>query len=203
VHGNGKWTRTAVILRWKSIIGSIRHSWENAYIKGYLPLTLYVIEQVVHDRKKNHILVSVSVLGYLLYRDKEVARTFSELVVHQAGITISTLDRRAQRFGHASGSSAPSMTFPTPSITLYVGSCFPSVETELKKWGLGEIGDWEVGNRPWPSGKERGAVVHKPVRNMRERGRVLMARIIWRVKQCSVQCLGSGHNKGHSGPGPE
>jgi hypothetical protein len=123
----------------------------------------------------------VSVSVYLL-RDKEVARTFSELVVHQAGATISTLERRAQRFEHASGSSAPSMTFPTPSMILYVGSCFPSVETELKKWGLDVIGDCEVGNRPWPSGKETGAVVHKPLRNMRERaneGRVLiMARII-------------------------
>jgi hypothetical protein len=70
-------------------------------------------------------------------------------------------------------------------MTLYVGSCFPSAETELKKWGLGVMGDCEVGNRPWPSGKERGAVVHKPLRNMRERaneGRVLMVRIIWRVK---------------------
>jgi hypothetical protein len=89
------------------------------------------------------------------------------------------------RLEHASGSSAPSMTFPTPSMILYVGSCFPSVETELKKWGLGVIGDCEVGNRPWPSGKERGVVVHNPLRNMRERaneGRVLMARIIWGAK---------------------
>lgn len=157
--------------------GSISHAEENAYIKGYLALTLYIIEQVVHDGKKNHILVSMSILGYLL-RDKEVARTFPELVVHQAGITISTLDRRAQRFGHASGSSAPSMMFPTPSMTLYVGSCFPPEETELKKWGLGVIGDCEVGSKPWPSGKERGAVVHKLLRNMRERANEEMARII-------------------------
>jgi hypothetical protein len=80
------WTRTAVILLWKSIIGSISHARENAYIEGYLALTLYIVEKVVHDGKKNHILVSVSVLGYLL-RDKEVARTFPELVVHQAGTT--------------------------------------------------------------------------------------------------------------------
>jgi hypothetical protein len=135
--------------------------------------------------------------GYLL-RDKEVARTSSELVVHQAGIIINTLDRRAPRIGHASGSSAPSMTFPTPSMILYVGSCFPSVETELKKWGLGVIGDCEVGNRPWPSGKETGAVVHKRLRNMRERaneGCVLMVRIIWRVKQCSVPCGAQGTNR--------
>jgi hypothetical protein len=164
-HGNGKWTRTAVILLWKLVIGSYGSTRENAYIEGYLALTLYVIEQVVYYGKKDHILISVRVLSYFL-QDKEVAPTFSELVVHQAGITIITLDRRAQRFGHASGNSAPSMTFPTPSMILYVGSCFPSVETELKKWGLGVIGDCEVGNRPWPSGKETGAVVDKPLRNM-------------------------------------
>lgn len=87
-------------------------------------------------------------------------------------------------------------------MILYVGSCFPSVETELKKWGLGVIDDCEVGNRPWPSGKETGAVVHNPLRNMRERaneGRFVMARIIWRVKQCC-----RGHNKEQSGySGPE
>ena len=53
---------------------SICHARENAYIEGYLALTLYVIEQVVYYWKKDHILVSVSVgvLGYLLW-DKEVA----------------------------------------------------------------------------------------------------------------------------------
>lgn len=173
-----KWTRTAVILLWESIIGSISHAEESAHIEGYLALTLYIIEQVIHDGKKNHILVSMSILGYLL-RDKGVARTFPELVVHQAGITINTLDRRAQRFGHASGSSAPSMMFPTPSMTLYVGICFPSAETELKKWGLGVRGDCEVGSKPWPCGKERGAVVHKPLRNVRESANEEMARIIW------------------------
>jgi hypothetical protein len=128
-------------------------------------------------------------LGYLLW-DKDVARTFSALVVHQANITISTLVKGAQRFGHTSGSSAPSMTFPTPSMILYVGSCFPSsVETALKKWGLCVIGDCKVGNRPWLSGKETGVVVYKPLRNMRERankGRVQIVRIIWRGKQFSA-----------------
>jgi len=135
----------------------------------------------------------MSVLGYLL-RDKDVARTFSEQIVHQAGITLSILGRRAPRFGHASGSSAPSMTFPTPSMILYVGSCFPSVETELKKWGLGVIGDCEAGNRPWPSGEETGAVVHRPVRDMRERaneGRVVMARIIW-SETVLIRCIQQG-----------
>jgi hypothetical protein len=89
-------------------------------------------------------------------------------------------------------------------MILYVGSCFPSAETELKKWGLGVIGDCEVGNRPWPSGKETGAVVDNPLRNMRERaneGRVVMARIIWRVKQCSVPCPRARQKQsGRSGP---
>lgn len=147
MHGNGEWARTAVILLWKLVIVSILQVRENAYIEGYLALTLYVIEQVVHDGKKNHILVSsMNDLGYLL-RDKGVARTYYELAVHQAGMTISTLDR-AQSLEHASGSSAPSMMLPTPSMIRYVGNCFPSVETELKKWGLGVIGDCDVGNRP-------------------------------------------------------
>jgi hypothetical protein len=67
------------------------HTRENAYIEGYLSLTLYVIEQVVYYGKKNHILVTVSVLlGYPL-RDKKAARTFSELIAHQAGMTINIL----------------------------------------------------------------------------------------------------------------
>ena len=70
-------------------------TWENAHIEGYFALTLYVIEQVVHYGKKNHILISVCVLGYLL-RDKEEARTSSEPVVHQAGIIIGTLDKGAR-----------------------------------------------------------------------------------------------------------
>lgn len=31
---------------------------EDAYIEGYLALTLDIIKQVVHDRKKGHVLVS-------------------------------------------------------------------------------------------------------------------------------------------------
>lgn len=93
MHGNGKWTRTAVILLWKLVFVSILDARENAYIEGYLALTLYVIEQVVHDGKKNHIPVSsMNDLGYLL-RDKGVSRTFFEPAVHQAGMTISTLYR--------------------------------------------------------------------------------------------------------------
>jgi hypothetical protein len=71
-------------------------------------------------------------------------------------------------------------------MILYVGSCLPSEETALKKWGLGVIGDCEVGNTPWLSEKETGVVVYKRLRNMRERaneGCVRMVRIIWRVKQ--------------------
>ena len=71
-------------------------------------------------------------------------------------------------------------------MILYVGICFPSEETALKKWGLGVIGDCEVGNTPWLSEKETGVVVCKRLRNMRERaneGRVWMDRIMWRVKQ--------------------
>ena len=144
-------------------------------------------------------------LGYLLW-DKDVARTFSALVVHQANITISTLVKVAQRLRHTSGNSAPSVTFPTPSMILYVGSCFPSVETALKKWGLGVIGDCEVGNTPWLSGKETGVVVYKPLRNMRERankGRVQIVRIIWRGKQVSASAgartsrYGPADRRGH------
>ena len=87
---------------------------------------------------------------------------------------------------HTSGSSAPSMTFPTPSIILYVGNCFPSAVTALKKWGFGVMGDWEVGNRPcpWLSGKETRVVVDRHLRNMREKVncvQVRKVRIIWKV----------------------
>ena len=71
-------------------------------------------------------------------------------------------------------------------MILYVGSCLPSADTALKKWGLGVMGDCEVGNRPWLSEKETGVVVYRPLQNMRERaneGHVRMVRIIWRVKQ--------------------
>jgi hypothetical protein len=40
------------------------------------------------------------------------------------------------------------------------------VETALKKWGLGVIGDCELGNKPKLSGKEMGAVVDKDLRNI-------------------------------------
>lgn len=78
------------------------------------------------------------------------------------------------------------MTFPTPSMILYVGNCFPSAVTALKKWGLGVMGDWEVGNRPcpWLSGKETGVVVDRHLRNMREKVKcvqVRKVRIIWKV----------------------
>jgi hypothetical protein len=76
------------------------------------------------------------------------------------------------------------MTFPTPSMILYVGSFLPSAETALKKWGMGVIGDWDVGNRSWLSGKETGTVVEKPLQNMREREkreRLRKVRIIWKV----------------------
>jgi hypothetical protein len=86
--------RTAVILLESQLFDRMRCAWENAYIEGYLALTLYVIKQVVHDRKKNHIPVSVVALGCLLW-DKEVAQTFSALVVHRAGIAISTLVARS------------------------------------------------------------------------------------------------------------
>jgi hypothetical protein len=93
LHGNEKTRRTAVILLESQLLDQIRAR-ENAYIEGYLALTLYVIKQVVHDGKKNHIPVSVVVLGCLLW-DKEVAPTSSALVVHQAEITISTLVARS------------------------------------------------------------------------------------------------------------
>lgn len=85
-------------------------------------------------------------------------------------------------------------------MILYVGSCFPSADTALKKWGLGVMGDCEVGNRPWLSEKETGVVVYKPLRNMRERaneGRVRMVRIMWRV--IAACCLDEPH-KGRPGP---
>jgi len=71
------------------------------------------------------------------------------------------------------------MTFPTPSMILYVGNCFPSA-----KWGLGVMGDWEVGNRPWLSGKETGVVVDRHLRDMREKAnceQVRKVRIIWKA----------------------
>ena len=76
------------------------------------------------------------------------------------------------------------MTFPTPSMILYVGSCFPSAVTALKKWGLGVMGDWDVGNRPWLSGKETRGVVDIHLWNMREKVncvRMRKVRIIWKV----------------------
>jgi hypothetical protein len=69
-------------------------------------------------------------------------------------------------------------------MILYVGSFLPSAETALKKWGMGVIGDWDVGNRSWLSGKETGTVVEKPLQNMREREkreRLQKDRIIWKV----------------------
>jgi hypothetical protein len=66
-------------------------------------------------------------------------------------------------------------------MTLYAGSCFPAVETALKKCNLGDIGGCEVGNKPWLSGKEMRAVVDKDLRNMWERedgGRVKRVRIM-------------------------
>jgi hypothetical protein len=49
---------------------------------------------------------------------------------------------------HTSGTSAPSIGFPAPSKTRYVGICNPSFVTELKKSGLGIIGDWDAGSSP-------------------------------------------------------
>jgi hypothetical protein len=49
---------------------------------------------------------------------------------------------------------------------------------------MGVIGDWESGNRLWLSRKERGTVVHKALRYVRERakiGRAQKIRIIWIV----------------------
>jgi hypothetical protein len=65
------------------------------------------------------------------------------------------------------------------------------------------IGDCEVGNRPWPSGKETGVVVYKPLRNMRERaneGRVQIVRIIQRVR-VSASTGGPTRNQMDVGPG--
>jgi hypothetical protein len=71
----------------------MRDAWENTYVEGYLSLTLDVVKQVVHDGKKNHILVSMIVSDDLLW-DEEVVRTFSVPIVHQAGITIGTRPRK-------------------------------------------------------------------------------------------------------------
>jgi hypothetical protein len=69
-------------------------------------------------------------------------------------------------------------------MILYVGNCFPSAVTALKKWGFGVMGDWEVGNRPWLSGKETGVVVDIHLRDMREKlncVQVRKVRIIWKA----------------------
>lgn len=44
----------------------MRDAWENAYIEGYLSLALDVVQQVVHDGKKNHVLVTMIGLDDLL-----------------------------------------------------------------------------------------------------------------------------------------
>ena len=51
---------------------------------------------------------------------------------------------------HTSGISAPSIGFPTPSSTRYVGICWPSPVTELKKCNFETIGEFDVGR--WPCG---------------------------------------------------
>jgi hypothetical protein len=45
----------------------MRDAWENAYIEGYLSLALDVVKQVVHDGKKNHVLVTMIDLDDLLW----------------------------------------------------------------------------------------------------------------------------------------
>jgi len=44
----------------------MRDAWENTYIEGYLSLALDVVKQVVHDGKKNHVLVTMIGLDGLL-----------------------------------------------------------------------------------------------------------------------------------------
>jgi hypothetical protein len=61
--------RTAVILLESHSRVQMRDAWENTYIEGYLPLALDVVKQVVHDGKKNHVLVSTIVLDGFLWEN--------------------------------------------------------------------------------------------------------------------------------------
>jgi hypothetical protein len=59
--------RTAVILLESHSKDQMWNAWENTYIEGYLPLALNIVKQVVHDGKKNHVLVSTIVLDEFLW----------------------------------------------------------------------------------------------------------------------------------------
>lgn len=103
------------------------------HVERDLSLPLNVIQDIVQRRQQIHVPVYLQrkLLVHLSSHAMVSKQPFHMLVI----------------LASTSGTEAPSMGFPVPSSTRYVGIWYPSPRTELKNSGVGMIGDCEAGNK--------------------------------------------------------